>query len=540
MTLGSVSVAVPSTSGNARRCVARHHRPHPHHAANTRLSSSGRSGLACRAAAPPSGSPGPSGSRRQQQQEKKSVVGKAVQLQDEAYTSAELSDELVMNKLDMQKTVLGVILGGGAGTRLYPLTKKRAKPAVPLGANYRLIDIPVSNCINSGINKMYCLTQFNSASLNRHMSQAYNAIVGGGPAGRGGFVEVLAAQQSPTNPEWFQGTADAVRQYLWLFQAAERDGIENYLILSGDHLYRMDYSEFVERHVASGADITVSALPCDEKRASAFGLMKIDDTGRIFEFAEKPQGEALKNMQVDTTVLGLDEARAQEMPYIASMGIYVFKTSAMIDLLTKHFPNANDFGSEVIPGANAMGMNIQAFLFDGYWEDIGTIEAFYKSNLALCESGDKLNFSFYDHEFPIYTMSRFLPPSKMIDCEINDSVIGDGCVIRHGSRVSNSVVGLRSLIGSNCVIEDALIMGSDYYETMDECELLPGCMPIGLGNGTTVRKCIIDKNARIGHNCQIINKDNVQEAMKEEEGYIIKDGIVVIIKDSIIPDGTII
>mmetsp|Transcript_13575 Transcript_13575/g.26007 ORF Transcript_13575/g.26007 Transcript_13575/m.26007 type:complete len:526 (-) Transcript_13575:274-1851(-) len=438
------------------------------------------------------------------------------------------------------RNVLAIILGGGAGSRLYPLTKKRAKPAVPIGGAYRLIDVPMSNCINSGINKMYCLTQFNSASLNRHMSQAYNSIVGGGPAGRGGFVEVLAAQQSPTNPEWFQGTADAVRQYLWLFQAAERDGIENYLILSGDHLYRMDYSDFVTKHVESGADITVSALPCDEKRASAFGLMKIDDTGRIFEFAEKPQGDALKAMMVDTTVLGLDDARAKEMPFIASMGIYVFKTSAMIDLLTKHFPEANDFGSEVIPGANAIGMNIQAFLFDGYWEDIGTIEAFYKSNLALCESGDKLKFSFYDHEFPIYTMSRFLPPSKMVDCEVKDSVIGDGCVIRHGSRVSNSVIGLRSLIGSNCVIEDALIMGSDYYETMEECELLPGCMPIGLGNGTVVRKCIIDKNARIGHNCQIINKDNVQEAMKEEEGYIIKDGIVVIIKDSIIPDGTII
>lgn len=509
-----------------------------------RSSGQPRSALCCFASA--------SSQQPESRRGEQTVRPKAVQVeQEESYafsepsrsngaTSAGFEEDFIMNKTDMQKTVLGVILGGGAGTRLYPLTKKRAKPAVPLGANYRLIDIPVSNCINSGINKMYCLTQFNSASLNRHMSQAYNSIVGGGPAGRGGFVEVLAAQQSPTNPEWFQGTADAVRQYLWLFQAAERDGIENYLILSGDHLYRMDYSDFVETHVRSGADITVSALPCDEKRASAFGLMKIDDTGRIFEFSEKPEGDALKQMMVDTTVLGLDQERAQEMPYIASMGIYVFKTSAMIDLLTKHFPEANDFGSEVIPGANSIGMNIQAFLFDGYWEDIGTIEAFYKSNLALCESGDKLKFSFYDHEFPIYTMSRFLPPSKMVDCEITDSVIGDGCVIRHGSKVTNSVVGLRSLIGSNCVIEEALIMGSDYYETMEECELLPGCMPIGVGNGTVIKKCIVDKNARIGHNCQIINKDNVQEAFKEEEGYIIKDGIVVIIKDSIIPDGTII
>jgi len=302
----------------------------------------------------------------------------------------------------------------------------------------------------------------------------------------------------------------------------------------------MDYADFVEKHVTSGADVTISALPCDEKRASAFGLMKIDDSGRIFDFAEKPQGDALRAMQVDTTVLGLDAQRAKEMPYIASMGIYVFKTSAMIDLLQKHFPSANDFGSEVIPGANKLGMNIQAYLFDGYWEDIGTIEAFYKSNLALCDNKDELDFSFYDHDSPIYTMSRFLPPSKMIDCTITDSVIGDGCVIRQGARINHSVIGLRSLIGSNCVIEDALIMGSDYYETMEECELLPGCMPIGLGNGTIARKCIIDKNARIGHNCQIINKDGVVEAAREEEGYIIKDGIITIIKDSIISDGTII
>ena len=471
--------------------------------------------------------------------------GKAIQVDHQAFdmeNSVTASTSSTLRKIDINKTVLGIILGGGAGTRLYPLTKKRAKPAVPLGANYRLIDIPVSNCINSGINKMYCLTQFNSASLNRHMSQAYQPVVGmaGGVGGRGGFVEVLAAQQSPTNPDWFQGTADAVRQYLWLFQAAERDGIENYLILSGDHLYRMDYADFVEKHVESGADITISALPCDEKRASAFGLMKIDDNGKILDFAEKPKGDALKAMQVDTTVLGLDEERAKEMPFIASMGIYVFKTSAMIDLLTKHFPAANDFGSEVIPGANSIGMNIQAYLFDGYWEDIGTIEAFYRSNLALTDSKDKLKFSFYDHDAPIYTMSRFLPPSKMIDCEIVDSVIGDGCVIRQGSKVTHSVIGLRSLIGSNCIIEDALIMGSDYYETMEECELLPGCMPIGLGNGTIAKKCIIDKNARIGHNCQIINKDNVTEAAREDEGYIIKDGIITIIKDSVIADGTII
>ena len=232
--------------------------------------------------------------------------------------------------LDMQKTVLGIILGGGAGSRLYPLTKQRAKPAVPLGANYRLIDIPVSNCINSGVNKIYCLTQFNSASLNRHLSQAYNSSVGG--YNSRGFVEVLAASQTTQSTAWFQGTADAVRQYMWLFDEACAGGVEDFLILSGDHLYRMDYSLFVKAHRAAGADITVAALPCIEEEATAFGLMKIDGSGRIVEFAEKPTGAALQAMRVDTTVLGLSPAAAKVKPYIASMGIYVCKASALKEL----------------------------------------------------------------------------------------------------------------------------------------------------------------------------------------------------------------
>ena len=272
--------------------------------------------------------------------------------------------------------VLSIILGGGAGSRLYPLTKKRAKPAVPLGANYRLIDIPVSNCINSDINKIYCLTQFNSASLNRHLAQAYNANIGSYT--KTGFVEVLAAQQSPTNKAWFQGTADAVRQYQWLFNSSKCD---EYLILSGDHLYRMDYKPFIMKHREVGADITVSAVPMDEERAEAFGLMKIDETGRIIDFAEKPKGDALKAMAVDTTILGLDAQKAKEMPYIASMGIYVFSAKAMEDLLMTHCKDQNDFGGEIIPHAKDMGMHVQAFLYDGYWEDIGTIKAFYNANL---------------------------------------------------------------------------------------------------------------------------------------------------------------
>lgn len=253
--------------------------------------------------------------------------------------------------VDASRSVLGIILGGGAGTRLYPLTKKRAKPAVPIGANYRLIDIPVSNCINSNINKIYVLTQYNSASLNKHVSRAYATNLGS--YRNEGFVEILAAQQSHDNPNWFQGTADAVRQYLWLFEEAQ---VMDYVILGGDHLYRMDYQKFIQVHRDTGADITVAALPMDEARASAFGLMKIDGKGRIYEFAEKPKEDELRAMQVDTTVLGLDSERAKLKSYIASMGIYVVRKEAMVSLLRKDFPEANDFGSEVIPGATKSGM----------------------------------------------------------------------------------------------------------------------------------------------------------------------------------------
>ncbi|ESQ37042.1 hypothetical protein EUTSA_v10002570mg [Eutrema salsugineum] len=306
---------------------------------------------------------------------------------------------------DASRSVLGIILGGGAGTRLYPLTKKRAKPAVPLGANYRLIDIPVSNCLNSNISKIYVLTQFNSASLNRHLSRAYASNMGGLKT----------------------GTADAVRQYLWLF---EEHNVLEFLVLVGDHLYRMDYEKFIQAHRETDADITVAALPMDEKRATAFGLMKIDDEGQIIKFAEKPKGEQLKTMKVScTTILGLDDERAKEMPFIASMGIYVVSKNVMLDLLREQFPGANDFGSEVIPGATALGLRVQAYLYDGYWEDIGTIEAFYNANLGITKKPVP-DFGFYDRSAPIYTQPRYLPPSKMLDADVTDSVIGEGCVIK--------------------------------------------------------------------------------------------------------------
>jgi len=428
------------------------------------------------------------------------------------------------------KRVLAIILGGGAGTRLYPLTKLRAKPAVPLAGKYRLIDIPVSNCINSEIYKIYVLTQFNSASLNRHLTRTYSFS-----GFSEGFVEVLAAQQTPENPNWFQGTADAVRQYMWLFQEWKAT---EYLILSGDHLYRMDYGQFIDRHRETNADITISVLPMDDKRASDFGLMKMDSTGRIVDFSEKPKGEALKQMQVDTTHLGLTPEQAQLNPYIASMGIYVFKAEVLMDLLKK-YPEQTDFGKEIIPPA-AETHNIQAFLFDGYWEDIGTIEAFYEANLALTQQPQPA-FSFYDDNAPIYTRGRSLPPTKLQNCTLTDAMIGDGCILKN-CQIHHSVLGIRTRIEAGCTIQDTLIMGADFYQPLQErqADLDRGAVPVGIGANTTIRRAIIDKNGRIGRDVQIINKDHVEEAQREELGFHIRSGIVVTLKNATIPDGMVI
>lgn len=428
------------------------------------------------------------------------------------------------------KNVLAIILGGGAGTRLYPLTKLRAKPAVPLAGKYRLIDIPVSNCINSEIFKIYVLTQFNSASLNRHIGRAYSFS-----GFTEGFVEVLAAQQTPVSTNWFQGTADAVRQYLWLLEDWE---VDEYLILSGDHLYRMDYRHFVQRHRDTDAHITLSVVPVAERLASSFGLMKIDGSGRVIDFSEKPKGDALVKMQVDTTVLGLTPQQARQQPYIASMGIYVFKKDVLIKLL-KESLEQTDFGKEIIPAA-AKDYNVQAYLFDDYWEDIGTIEAFYEANLALTRQPEP-PFSFYDEKAPIYTRPRYLPPSKLLDCQVTESIIGDGCILKE-CRIAHSVLGVRSRVESGCTIENSLLMGSDYYQPFAErqCHLETGDIPVGIGNDTTIRRAIIDKNARIGRNVQIINKDSVEEADRENQGFYIRSGIVVVLKNAVIPDGTII
>ncbi|HUN66704.1 MAG TPA: glucose-1-phosphate adenylyltransferase [Bacteroidota bacterium] len=426
--------------------------------------------------------------------------------------------------------VLAIILGGGRGDRLYPLTVHRAKPALPLAGKYRLIDIPVSNCINSNIQKIFVLTQFNSASLNQHITNTYRFS----PFMRG-FVEVLAAQQTPASPDWFQGTADAVRKTLWLM---ERWPVRDYLILSGDHLYRMDYRHFLQHHKETNADVSISVIPIHHSAASNFGLMKTDDTGRVMDFREKPSGDALGEMRVDTARYGVYATIAADAPFLASMGIYVFRREVLIDLL-KRYPEQNDFGKHIIPSA-IRTHHVQSYLFQGYWEDIGTIDSFYRANLALVKQ-PKPNFSFFDSEFPIYTRARFLPPSKVLDTDMREVMISDGCVIKH-ARIVHSIVGIRMRLENNADIENTLLMGADYYQSDQQRadDIARGIPPVGIGEGTIIRNAIIDKNARIGKNVKILNEAKVQNADHEKDGYWIRNGIVVVIKDKIIPDGTVI
>src|SRR5437660_6207631 len=409
--------------------------------------------------------------------------------------SVSLGKNMVRKSRENPTHVLSVILAGGAGKRLYPLTKDRSKPAVPLGGKYRLIDVPISNCLNSGLKKIFVLTQFNSASLNRHISNTYRLD----PFAQR-FIEVLAAEQTMTNPNWFQGTADAVRQHLHRFTGREND---YQLILSGDQLYRMDFHKALESHWKRGADVTICVIPKSESVASSFGLMKLGPDGRVEQFREKPKGDALKEMRTDTAALGLSPEDAAKRPYLASMGIYLFKNSVLVDLLAD--ASMIDFGYQVIPQAIEK-FDVYGFLFDGYWEDLGTIEAFYRANMDLTSSDP--HFDFHDMSAPIYTRSRFLPSSRIERCEIRDSIIAEGSILR-GVRIFNSVVGIRSQIGENAELERVMMMGADFYEDEEDFadnrrRLVPN---IGIGRGCIIHKAIIDKNAHIGDNVRILNEE---------------------------------
>ncbi|XP_022765856.1 inactive glucose-1-phosphate adenylyltransferase small subunit 2, chloroplastic, partial [Durio zibethinus] len=409
-----------------------------------------------------------------------------------------------------------------------PLTKRRSEGAIPIAANYRLIDAVVSNCINSNINKIYALTQFNSTSLNSHLSRAYS----GAGLGKEGFVQVIAAYQSPEDQGWFQGTADAIRRCLWVL---EEYPVAEFLILPGHHLYKMDYQKVIESHRSRKSDITIVASNGITVRDQdpGFGVLKINAENQVMQYSLKSDTEP-----VNYTAETLSRFNDTSYSNIPSMGIYLINRATMVNLLNKHFPKANDFGSEVIRGAISLGMKVEAYLFEGYWKDMRSIEAFYQANME-CVKKSNMGYNFCDRDSPVYTMPRCLPPTLVSDAVITDSVIGDGCILNR-CKIKRSVVGMRTKIGDGAIIEDSVIMGSDVYQIEDGHESSIEGIPMGIGENTQIRKAIIDKNARIGKNVKIINKDNVEEGDREANGYVISGGIMVLLRSAEIPDDSVL
>ena len=427
--------------------------------------------------------------------------------------------------MDLSKNTIALILGGGRGTRLFPLTKIRAKPAVPLAGKYRLIDIPISNCINSGLRRVFVLTQFLSVSLHRHLRQTYRF-----DQFTGGFVELLAAQQTvDAGTDWYQGTADAVRKNLKYIDQRE---IEHVLILSGDQLYRMDFRDMMKTHIESGADATIAGIPVDREDAGALGIMQLNDEGRVTGFVEKPQTEEeLASVRMDPAWIDARGIPSNGRDCLASMGLYIFKKEVMMDLL--HGNDHSDFGKEVFPGA-IDARKVQVHLFDGYWEDIGTIKAFYEANLSL--AGKEPPFQLGSRSAPIYSRPRFLPPTVMGEnVTIRGSLIADGCHIGDNVTIENSVIGLRTSIGDNVTIKDSVVMGADYTE--HEEDLTPGRIPVGIGANSTIAGAILDKNCRIGSNVSITNAEKV-DSLGEDEALQVRDGISIVIKNGSIHNGT--
>jgi glucose-1-phosphate adenylyltransferase len=423
--------------------------------------------------------------------------------------------------MPVNNEVLALILGGGQGTRLFPLTHHRSKPAVPIGGKYRLIDVPVSNCLHADMRRIFVLTQFNSASLNRHVSQTYRMDLFSQ-----GFVEILAAEQTPDNPHWFQGTADAVRQAARHFSRYDAD---YYLILAGDHLYRMDYCELVDAHIDHKADITVAAQPVTAD-ASSMGILRFDRTGRIRTFEEKPDAKRLAEIGRSIPPGATFSAHAEDKPFVASMGIYVFSRDVLLEMLDSD--DAKDFGREIIPAA-VETHHVHSHLFRGYWADVGTVDSFYHANIQLTRA--QAPFTFYDPRRPIYTHPRFLPGSRVTDSHLRDVIIAEGCYVERCS-IESSVVGIRTNIQPGAAISRSVLLGADFYEADNDATARGDNPRLGIGRDVVLDRVIVDKNARIGDCARLVNEANVQHA--DGDGYYIRSGIVVVPKDGVIKAGT--
>jgi glucose-1-phosphate adenylyltransferase len=419
--------------------------------------------------------------------------------------------------------MVSVILGGGAGTRLFPLTDTRSKPAVPIGGKYRLIDIPISNCINSGVKRMFVLTQFNSASLNQHIKNTFQFDMFSK-----GFVDILAAEQTRGNEQWFQGTADAVRQCMHHLRGHDHDYI---LILSGDQLYQMDFEKLARGHIAQGADLTIATIPVSAKDASGFGIMKVQEDGFINSFIEKPKQDVLKDWTSEVSA----ENKKKKKNYLASMGIYIFNKEAMNKLFDDNL-NAVDFGKEIIPHAINSGYKVASYAYEGYWEDIGTIRSFYEANLALTDNVPAFNL--FDSEKVVYTRARLLAPSKIFGTRLVKSVLSEGCIL-HAKSVEGSIIGIRSRIGKGTVIKNSIVFGNDYYEKLEEItDVNRKDAPMGIGEDCLIEEAIIDKDVHIGKGVIIRGGKTLKD--KQTDTYCIVDGIVVVKKGAHIKSGTVI
>lgn len=424
----------------------------------------------------------------------------------------------------ISKSVVAVILGGGAGSRLYPLTANRSKPAVPIAGKYRLVDIPISNCINSNIIRIYVLTQFNSASLNKHIKNTYQFSAFGS-----GFVDILAAEQTPDNPQWFQGTADAVRQCL---RHLDKNDFDHILILSGDQLYQMDFGTMFRTHEKDNADITIATIPVTDKEATEFGILKSNEQNKITSFIEKPGYDKLPDWLSDTG----KEMQNTGRNYLASMGIYLFKKDILYDLLQTHNQDATDFGKEIIPNS-IKDFNVLSYQYGGYWTDIGNIHSFFDANLGLTK--ELPPFNLFDNENKIYTRSRMLPPAKISRTTLVNTIAADGCII-HAERMEDCVVGIRQRIGHGTKISRCYMMGTDFYETIEELSYAAqhSIPTFGIGDNCNITNAIIDKNCRIGNNVTINGGSHLAD--RDHALYTVKDGIVVVKKGAVIPDGFVV